>query len=429
MKINRNSTRNKQSIPLDMAAILYSYTKTKTWNQTYRISVMLKSEVNSEALKTAVRRLRYRFPTFYVRLEDGFLWKRFTSAPVDVDEIVIHGSDLCAPVDASSPDAPLFRVYYRKNRISLDVFHGVTDGRGALTFFKTLLAAYLREMGFEIPATDGILRLDEPPKEDELTDGYIKFYDKSRGKLSRGEKAAYQHYTHEADGPFAIMQGKLSVEKLKEVTRKYGVSVTEYMAALYCYSYYLNKAPGNKKPIKIQFPVDLRGIFGLDTLRNFSLVLTITLPNRKEAYSFEEVLAITVEELKKARDKELLQKMINTNASDAQMLITRYSPSVMKKPFILAGFILYGERLMTSPISNIGIVKVPDEMKEHIDYFDATIGATKKNAINAAVITFEDNIVITFSTKKLRREVQNTFFGLLEKEGVTVEITVNKKSA
>lgn len=117
--------------------------------------------------------------------------------------------------------------------------------------------------------------------------------------------------------------------------------------------------------------------------------------------------------------------MINTNASDAQMLITKYSPSVLKKPFILAGFLLYGERLMTSPISNMGVITVPEEMKNLIEYFDATIGATKKNAINAAAITYEDNFIITFSTKKPRREVQNTFFSLLEKEGIGVEITVN----
>lgn len=80
---------------------------------------------------------------------------------------------------------------------------------------------------------------------------------------------------------------------------------------------------------------------------------------------------------------------------------------------------------MTSPISNIGVVRVPDEMKEHILYFDATIGATKKNAINAAAITFEDNVVITFSTKKSRREVQNTFFNLLKKAGIDVKITVS----
>ncbi len=424
MKRSNISTMNKQPIPLDMAAILYSYTKTKTWNQTYRISAILKNEVDEEALKTAVRKLRYRFPTFYVRLEDGFLWKRFRPTPVDVDEIVSYSSEFCAPVDTGNIYAPLFKVYYSEKRISLDVFHGITDGRGALIYLKTLLAVYFGETGIEIPATDGVLDINDEPTQEELTDGYIKFYDKSKGKLPRGEKAAYQHYVKEDDVPFSIIQGRFSVAELKRVTKSYGVSVTEYLAAVYCYSYYLNKSAESRKPIKIQFPVDLRDIFGLQTLRNFSLVLTITLPERDGEYTFSEILEITVKELSKAKDKELLQRMINTNASDAQMLITKYSPSVLKKPFILAGFLLYGERLMTSPFSNLGIVKVPEAMREHIEFFDATIGATKKNAINTAVITFGDNAVITFSTKKSRREVQDTYFKLLEKEGIKVNITV-----
>lgn len=425
MKTSHLSLEDKNPIPLDMAAILYSYTKTKTWNQTYRISVILKKEVDGENLKTAVRKLRYRFPYFYVSLEDGFLWKHFKPAPVDVDEIVVHDNSFCTPVNAEAEYTPLFKIRYYKNRISLDIFHGVTDGRGASIFLKTLLAVYFDLQGISIPATNGVLSLDDEPTEEELTDGYIKFYDKTKGKLPRREKAAYQHYINEEDVSFSIMQGKISVKELKAVTKKLGVSVTEYLAAVYCYSYYLNKDPNSKKPIKIQFPVDLRNIFGLQTLRNFSLVLTITLPDRKEKYSFSEVLDITVREIARSKDKDLLQKMINTNAADAQMLITRYSPSVLKKPFIIAGFILYGERLLTSPISNLGIMTVPEEMREHIEYFDATIGATKKNAINAAAITFGDNIVITFSTKKARREIQNTFFELIKKDGIGVEITVS----
>ncbi len=425
MKSNKRSTAGKHHIALDMAAILYSYTKTKDWNQTFRISAILKNEVDEDALKTAVRKLRYRFPSFYVRLSDGFLWKRFKSAPVDVDEIVVSNSEFCSPVDAETKYAPLFRINYRKNRISLDIFHGVTDGRGAVTYLKTLLAVYFGILGIEIPSTNGVLDISDEPTQEELTDGYIKFYDKTKGKLSRAEKAAYQHYIEEEDADFSIMQGRVSVSELKKVTKRFGVSVTEYLAAVYCYSYYLNKAQESRKPIKIQFPVDLRNIFGLQTLRNFSLVQTITLPERKQSYEFEEVLAITVNEIAKAKDKELLQKMINTNAADAQMLITRYSPSILKKPFILAGFKLYGERLMTSAFSNIGVVSVPEEMKEYVEYFDATIGATKKNAINATAISFGDNVVVTFSTKKPRREVQDTFFSLLEKEGINVELTVS----
>lgn len=411
-------------IPLDTAGILYSYTKTKTWNQTYRVSALLKSEVDGEALKQAVRKMRHRFPSFYVRLSDGFLWKHFKSAPVDVDEIVVHDYEYCAPVDTEGIYSPLFKIHYCENRISLDIFHGVTDGHGAIVFLKTLLATYFGILGIYIPPTHGILNIEDEPKPEELEDGYMKFYDKKKGKLTRLEKTAYQHYVSDSDGEFSIIQGKFSASQLKKLTKSLGVSVTEYLAAVYVYSYYVNKNHKSKKPIKIQFPINLRSIFGLETLRNFSLVMTISLPYRKEEYTFEEILRTTVDQIAQGKDKEKLQKAINTNVSDAVMFISKYSPSVLKRPFIVAGFLLYGERMITSPISNMGMVSAPNELKEQVEYFDATIGATKKNAINAAVITFCDNVAVTFSTKKSRREVQDTFFDFLQKNGIDVEFTV-----
>lgn len=414
----------KETLPLDTAAILYSYTKTKTWNQTFRISAILKSEVDGEILKQALRKIRNRFPSFFVRLTDGFLWKGFKSAPVDVDEIVVHDYEFCSPVKTETKYAPLFKIHYYKNRISLDIFHGVTDGRGATIFLKTLLAAYFNLRGIYIPATHGILDLNEEPKAEELEDGYQKFYDKTKGKLPRNEKAAYQHYIHEENGDFSVMQGKFSAAELKKITKELGVTVTEYLIAVYAYSYYINRDTNIKKPIKIQFPIDLRKIFGLNTLRNFSLVTSLSLDYREKPFSFEEILKIAKEQMVKGKDKDLLQKALNTNAADASMAITKYSPSFMKKPFILAGFFLYGERLITSPISNLGLIDAPDELKEHVDYFDCTIGATKMNSINAAVITFGDNVVVTFSTKKQRRDVQNSFFEFLKQQGIDVELTI-----
>lgn len=415
----------KDTLPLDTAAILYSYTKTKTWNQTFRISALLKSEVDGETLKQALRKIRGRFPSFFVRLSNGFLWKEFKSAPVDVDEIVVHDYEYCAPVETETKYAPLFKIHYCENRISLDIFHGVTDGHGASVFFRTLLAAYFNLQGIHIPSTHGILDLNEDPKPEELTDGYTKFYDKKGPKFTtRNEKAAYQHYRHEKNGEFTVMQGKFSAEALKKVTKDLGVSVTEYLVAVYAYSYYVNRDKNDKKPIKIQFPINLRKIFPLETLRNFSLVTSISLPYREKTYTFKEILETAKEQIAKGVDKDLLQKAINTNASDATMPLTKYSPSFMKQPFILAGFLLYGERLITSPISNMGLLSVPDELKEQIDYFDFTIGATKLNSINAAVITFCDNVVITFSTRKQRRDVQKSFFDFLRQQGIPVEITL-----
>lgn len=84
----------------------------------------------------------------------------------------------------------LVRFYYYETRISLEVFHAVSDGAGALVFFKTLLAVYLRELGHIIPNTCGILDVDEPPRPEEREDAYER-YATVKARRSGLEKKAY----------------------------------------------------------------------------------------------------------------------------------------------------------------------------------------------------------------------------------------------
>lgn len=69
----------------------------------------------------------------------------------------------CQPVRFGEDDGWLIRFFYYGHRISLEVFHALADGAGSLTLLRTLLAVYLRELGHDIPNTDGVLDIDEPP--------------------------------------------------------------------------------------------------------------------------------------------------------------------------------------------------------------------------------------------------------------------------
>lgn len=417
---------SQEKIPLDIAGLLFSYTKNKKWSNTYRFSAILKEDVDGELLKKAVAMLYHRFPTYFVRLTTGFFWKQYKNPPLDVDRLVTCSKSHCAPIDTREKDLPLFRIHYWEKRISIDMFHGVTDGHGTMIFMKTLLATYFNLQGCNIPATHEILDLNEAPKAEEFEDGIIKFYKKGGDTLKRKEPASYQHYVKEEDIPFHVIQLKFSASELKKITKAAGFSVTQYLATVYAYSFYVNKDPKDKRPLKIQFPVDMRKPFGLNTLRNFSLVTTLTIPNRDKPYSFDELLGIVKDQLAKGSDKEYLQKMINTNASDALMPVAKYSPSFMKKPVLLIGFKMYGERLMTAPFSNVGIFDVPEEMQDKIEYCEAIIGKTTLNSINTAALTYGDNLIVSFGSTKARRDVQDTFAEFIRSLGIEVEYTLGK---
>ena len=50
-----------------------------------------------------------------------------------------------------------------------------------MTFFKAVLAEYLRLRGADIPSGEGIIGLDEPPRAEEREDAYLRY----AGKASR----------------------------------------------------------------------------------------------------------------------------------------------------------------------------------------------------------------------------------------------------
>ena len=48
------------------------------------------------------------------------------------------------------PKSMLFRVSYFRNRVNLEVSHIISDGRGAINLFKSLLHAYIAER-YDVP--------------------------------------------------------------------------------------------------------------------------------------------------------------------------------------------------------------------------------------------------------------------------------------
>lgn len=81
----------------------------------------------------------------------------------------------------------LFRVLYYERRISLEVFHALTDGNGALMFLKELVYQYLRLVHPEIGKGDRMELHEETTVDRE--DSYLKHYKRPAKKSYKTEKA------------------------------------------------------------------------------------------------------------------------------------------------------------------------------------------------------------------------------------------------
>ncbi len=414
-------TKKEKLIPLDNAAKIYPAAMTKKWNAVFAISVYLKEEANKENLKKAVKDLAERFPSFYVRLKKGMFWDYFSKAK-DLD-IITDSNDICKPINTKDKKRPLFRININGCEIRCEFFHAVTDGGGAMEFVKALILRYLQICGYEIKGAEnyGIKEWRDKPCEKEYEDDFLRIYDGSAGKARKGS-SAYQIKIDRENERFYRDEVCVSLCQLRKLTRKYNCTVTQFIAAAYSMALidmYNDDCSTAKKPLRLSIPVNLRKYWKSSTLRNFSSFITADIsPDGK--MSFEDVLSAIKNEMNNKISKEQLYEDVCRNVADEKMLISRMAPSFLKKPVMKTAFRLFGENNYTSTVTNLGAVKLPPEMEEHINMITVTLGETYINPINCAVVSFADTLCATLSFAGNGFKIVRYFMDILASKGLKV---------
>ncbi len=412
---------------LDTAATIYPYARKKDWSQTFRVAAVLTEPVDPTALSHAIFDLSNRFPTFFVQLKQGVFWYKLR--PVSNVKILIEDDDYpCRPLLTGKGDKPMFRVVYRGRRVAVELFHSVSDGSGALCFLKTLISRYYELLEKEkFPPTDGVLSLEDEPSDAEREDSFKENFTRKGAGISRSEAVAYQYEPPVREDYLKVMHGMVDIEALKKLTKEKGVTITEYLTALYIYSFYVDQGENkSKQPIKISVPMNMRSVFDSQTLRNFSLYVNVGINPQDEDFTFDRILEVIIPQFNEGKKKEVLQKMLNQNVHDSIMLAAKITPNLIKKPLLKLSFYIYGDRLFTSPFSNIGLVKVPEGMEKHIEKFEMVIGKTPQNTIYCTAASFKGIMNITFSSVSEEEKIQNFYFDFLREHGVDVKIEYEK---
>ena len=99
----------------------------------FRYAARMDAPVDPAALQQALDEAIAAFPGFNVHLRTGFFWHYLEQA-AEQPQAEPEQLPICAPLHAGRQSV-LFRVTYFRDRISFEVSHIVSDGRGALAFF------------------------------------------------------------------------------------------------------------------------------------------------------------------------------------------------------------------------------------------------------------------------------------------------------
>ncbi len=391
----------------------------------FRFSVTLKDEVDESLLLPALESALERFPTFRVRLRRGLFWyyfERNNKKPI----ITKEPANIYSEVHPFKNNGYLFNLHYFERRISLDVFHAVSDGNGAIEFFKCIVYNYLELIGVSLSNRGEVMTKDYETSYDEKEDSFLKNYNNKIKKTSKEPKGYKIKGTIYDDNYTALIQAIMDVNQLKAVAKGYGATITEYIASAYIYAVYLNEyhKTSSKLPVTVNIPVNVRKYINTNSLRNFALFIRI-FNYFNEHTTFLDVLNYVKKTFKEELTVEKMNARIVQNVSLEKNFLIRIMPLIIKKEAMRIGYKILGSRIDTLVYSNIGIVKMPVEASNYIEHFDFVICANPANPITISSLTYNDEFILSVTSIIKERKIVELLIAQLVKDGIDVTIDCN----
>lgn len=416
---------------LDNAGILYSALQREEYSAVYRFSAVLAEAVDPAALQRAVDECVPRFPGFSVRIKKGAFWYYFEPNDAPGPFVQPDIANPCQPMRFQEDNGWLIRFYYYEKRVSLEVFHALSDGAGALVFFRTVLAAYFREVGHDVPYSGpGLLDLREPPLKEEREDAYARYAGKKVLRGSMKGKAYQNKGTAEPFYTLNVTMGFLPLDKLREVAKGQGVTVTEYLTAVLLkvlIDKQRRERPVREKPVALAIPINLRPWFPSATLRNFIITIRPVIDPSLGDYPFEDVLHYAHHFMRLEQDKARMRATFTGNVHFQTNKLLGVMPVFLKNPVMSLSYRLAGVRPYSGTYTNPGAFKVPHEMTPLIDHMEVILGQATMPRPHCASISYGNTMEITFAGTQRDAETERDFFRFLVKAGIPVKVTSNRK--
>lgn len=416
--------REKGWLKLDNAAKLYPAIISKDLTSVFRITVCMKETVNYSAISEAVRVTSLRFPYFNVSLGSGLFW-HFLEYNNRIPRIQVEEKIPCTAFAVRRRYEPLYRILIKKNRISVEFIHILTDGSGAMEYIKSLLYTYLILKGKHISSPGEIIIPGTPVSDEEMEDSYMKYF-KKLPPPSRIKKAWHLPFELNKRPRLRVMHVEVNLDQMLGQARKSNVSITEYFISVYLLSLqqiYLSGEKNSRKVLRIEAPVNLRNKLPSRTMRNFTLFVLPEIDLRLGTYTFEEILRSVHHQMQLSADIKQIGRFLSQNVSYEKLLFVRALPLLIKKISIAAIYRGIASKRFSGIVTNMGLIRLPKEMEEMIDYFELIAPPPNpKVKVGCAMVSFNNKLRICFSNLTVSNELEQLILKHLTGAGINVKI-------
>ena len=458
---------------LDAFAKTYSSIISEGRTTCFRISALFSENIDLEILQKVVISLEKKYPFYNSELKKGIFWNYLQQKKTHfmIEEEKTYP---CTDIQKNNP----LRIIYFNNKLSIEIAHFLTDGKGAALFFQDLIEEYLEKKYFwenlEKDKTDSLIDKTEKKNEIEIEkinkiinfgkrinknekdfenkkseknffektrellgndsglknsqkNEYVDLYEKYMRKVSKETtiKSAF-HFPMKIleKGQYHITTGEIDVESLKEESKKYGTTIGKYLLSVY-FKILLDRYSQAKNPIVIGVPVDLRKIFEETTYRNFFINITPSVDASLGAYSLSEIITYLDNYFALKITKKEFYKSIYKAMNPIQNIIIKSVPYLIKRMFFPFIFDYYGERGYTTGFSNLGILKVDKKYRKYLKGLRFLPPPSKRCKIKMGVVSDCKKVYVNFGNLTANYDIERDFFVYLRKRGIKSKIITN----
>ncbi len=407
---------------LDNAAKIVPSTARGANSRVFRISCELKEEVDQQTLQLALEMTLDEFPFFNCILKKGLFWyyleERNLKPVVSQDD-----KPACAPIYFPGKTNLLYRVNFYHKRINLEMFHVLADGTGAFMFFKHLVAKYL-VLAHHLEPVE--IKDDISSVQEKNDDAFKQFYERTKGldQLKSMSKVKAYRLDGEIDDNMLshMVEGTVPAGEMVKLAKKYETTVGIFCVAVYIAAAIDGMSNQQKRyPIAVSVPVNLRQYFPSDTARNFFGVINVSFAPSDYDGTLESVIPRVRKEFEEQLSHENIMKTMNSYSALEHNLAIKFVPLMIKDIFIHM-FDSRAKRGVTTSISNLGRIVMPESLSPYILKFSAFMTAASQQI---CISSFGDQMVFGEVSPFKTHKVMLNFYRKLIGFGIPVILSTN----
>lgn len=408
---------------LDNAAKIFPPNSKKSDTKVFRFVCKLNEPVDKKVLQQALDVTIEAFPLYKSVIKSGLFWYYFERSdikPIVTEEIIPP----CSPLFNRDKKGLLFRVMYYKSRISVEIYHALSDGTGALQFLRTLVFHYIL-LKHPDCFQDNVPILDyDASKTQKMDDSFSRYYINKKSIKTKKRIPAYQiRGMKVAEYRIKVIEGIMPINDIMKIVKSHNTSLTIFLAAVLMCSINEEIALRHKKyPVVLSIPVNLRRFFNSETARNFFGVINVNYNFSDYNGDINNVINHLQKNFKDNLTPEQLSQRINLLSSLEHNFLLRIIPLKIKDIVLrIANNIV--DKGVTSTLSNVGKIDMPAEIKPFISSFDIFVSTNK---IQACICSYDDKLRVSFTSAFISTDIQRRFFRSLTSLGIPIDIITNK---